>query len=117
MGEPGGAAGADRAVQARHLQSGDCRLQEFGMKASGGRALPPVLMIHGAFCGPWSLQGLQEKFEAAGYSVAAPALRFHDDKRPPAALATTGLNDYADDLEHQIQELDEAPILVGHSMG
>ena len=87
------------------------------MKASGGRALPPVLMIHGAFCGPWSLQGLQEKFEAAGYSVAAPALRFHNGKRPPAALATTGLNDYADDLEHEIQELNEAPILVGHSMG
>jgi len=74
-------------------------------------------MIHGAFCGPWSLQGLQEKFEAAGYSVAAPALRFHNGKRPPAALATTGLNDYADDLEHEIQELNEAPILVGHSMG
>ena len=87
------------------------------MKASGGRTSPPVLMIHGAFCGPWSLAGLREKFEAAGYAVTAPALRFHDGKRPPAALATTGLADYADDLEHEIQELDEAPILVGHSMG
>ena len=56
---------------------------------------PPVLMIHGAFCGPWSLQGLREKFEAAGYAVAAPALRFHDGKRPPAALGTTSLADYA----------------------
>ena len=24
---------------------------------SGGRRKPPVLMIHGAFCGPWSLDG------------------------------------------------------------
>jgi pimeloyl-ACP methyl ester carboxylesterase len=78
---------------------------------------PPVLMIHGAFCGPWSLQGLREKFEAAGYAVTAPALRFHDGKRPPAALGTTSLADYAADLEQQIRALKQAPILVGHSMG
>ena len=77
------------------------------MKASQGRKLPPVLMIHGAFCGPWSLEGLQEKFEAAGYAVAAPALRFHDGKRPPAALATTGLADYADDLEDEIASVED----------
>ena len=74
-------------------------------------------MIHGAFCGPWSLQGLQEKFEAAGYAVAAPALRFHNGKRPPAALGTTGLADYAADLEQEIRALKQPPILVGHSMG
>ena|SRR5438874_2386440 len=78
---------------------------------------PPVLMIHGAFCGPWSLEGLQQKFEAAGYSVTAPALRFHDRPRPPAALGTTGLADYAADLEEETRALGEAPILVGHSMG
>jgi pimeloyl-ACP methyl ester carboxylesterase len=78
---------------------------------------PPVLMIHGAFCGPWSLQGLREKFEAAGYAVAAPALRFHGGTRPPAALGTTGLADYAADLEQEIRALKQAPILVGHSMG
>jgi non-heme chloroperoxidase len=77
----------------------------------------PVLMIHGAFCGPWSLLGLKERFEAAGYSVAAPALRFHDQNPPPAALATTGLADYAADLQQEIKSLGRAPILVGHSMG
>ena len=74
-------------------------------------------MIHGAFCGPWSLEGLKEKFEAGGYRVAAPVLRFHDEKRPPAALGTTGLADYAADLEEEIRALGAAPILVGHSMG
>ncbi|HET7084223.1 MAG TPA: alpha/beta fold hydrolase [Rhizomicrobium sp.] len=78
---------------------------------------PPVLMIHGAFCGPWSLEGLQQKFEAAGYACKAPALRFHDEARPPAALGTTGLADYAADLEEEIKALDQAPVLVGHSMG
>ena len=78
---------------------------------------PPVLLIHGAFCGPWSLQGLQQKFEAAGYACKAPALRFHDKARPPAALGTTGLADYIADLEEEIRALGDAPILVGHSMG
>ena len=77
----------------------------------------PVLMIHGAFCGPWSLEGLQEKFEAAGYRVTVPPLRFHDEKRPSAALGTTGLADYAADLQEEIEALDAPPILVGHSMG
>ncbi|HEX4636380.1 MAG TPA: alpha/beta fold hydrolase [Rhizomicrobium sp.] len=77
----------------------------------------PVLMIHGAFCGPWSLEGLQQKFEAAGYQVTAPWLRFHDQTPPPAALGTTGLADYAADLEEEIKALGEPPILVGHSMG
>ena len=78
---------------------------------------PPIILVHGAFCGPWSLEGLQKKFEAAGYAVTAPALRFHDGKRPPAALGTTGLADYAADLEQEIRALNKAPILVGHSMG
>jgi non-heme chloroperoxidase len=77
----------------------------------------PVLMIHGAFCGPWSLDGLKEKFEKAGYAVIAPCLRFHDEKRASAALGTTGLADYAADLEEEIAALGTAPILVGHSMG
>ncbi len=74
-------------------------------------------MIHGAFCGPWSLDGLKEKFEAAGYHVTAPALRFHDLTPAPTALATTGLADYAADLEEEIAALKAPPILVGHSMG
>ena len=78
---------------------------------------PPVLMIHGAFCGPWSLEGLKEKFEAAGYSVTAPYLRFHDENPPSQALATTGLADYAADLEDEIAALKAPPVLVGHSMG
>ena len=78
---------------------------------------PPIVMIHGAFCGPWSLDGLKDKFEAAGYAVRAPALRFHNGARPPAALGTTGLADYAGDLEDEIRALGTAPILVGHSMG
>jgi pimeloyl-ACP methyl ester carboxylesterase len=78
---------------------------------------PPVLLIHGAFCGPWSLEGLRKKFEEGGYACRAPALRFHDTPRPPLALGTTGLADYAADLEDEMRALGRPPILVGHSMG
>jgi pimeloyl-ACP methyl ester carboxylesterase len=78
---------------------------------------PSVLMIHGAFCGPWSLDGLKEKFEAAGYAVNVPPLRFHDGEPAPAALGTTSLADYAADLAEEIAALKAPPILVGHSMG
>ena len=63
------------------------------------------------------MEGLQEKFEGAGYPVTAPCLRFHDQSPPPAALGTTGLADYAADLEEEIKHMTAPPILVGHSMG
>ena len=87
------------------------------MRAKGASRKAPVVMIHGAFCGPWSLDGLKRKFKEAGYAVTTPCLRFHDQKPPPAALGTTGLGEYAADLEDEIQALGTAPILVGHSMG
>lgn len=90
-----------------------------GRGAPGGadKSKAPVVMIHGAFCGPWSLDGLQRKFEAAGYAVTVPCLRFHGDGRPPAALGTTGLKDYAADLAGGMSALKKPPVLVGHSMG
>jgi len=87
------------------------------MKAKGARPKAPVVMIHGAFCGPWSLDGLKRKFKEAGYAVTAPCLRFHDQKPPPPALGTTGLRDYAADLEEEVRAVKAPPILVGHSMG
>src|SRR6185436_6652605 len=114
MGKPRSAARPDRAVQARDLRAGPGGA---GPAGEARRMKSPVVLIHGAFCGPWSLQGLQQKFERCGYSCTAPALRFHDRARPPPALATTGLADYAADLEDEVRALRSPPILVGHSMG
>jgi non-heme chloroperoxidase len=78
---------------------------------------PPVVMIHGGFCGPWAWEGFAARFEEKGYRVTAPALRHHDSGKPPPALGTTSLLDYADDLEDLITAMGVAPILVGHSLG
>ena len=75
----------------------------------------PVIMIHGAFCGPWAWDGFAARFRAAGYAVETPALRHHEKSDP--ALATTSLLDYAADLEKLVAGLGTPPILIGHSMG
>ena len=81
------------------------------------KAKPPVIMIHGGFCGPWTWDDFAARFRDAGYQVETPALRHHDGGKPPAALATTSLADYAADLEKLIGKMKAPPILVGHSLG
>ena len=81
------------------------------------KSKPPVLMIHGGFCGPWAFDEFASRFREAGYDVSAPALRHHDGAKPAPALATTSLLDYAADLEKQIVAMPSPPILIGHSMG
>ena len=80
-------------------------------------ARPPLVMIHGAFCGAWAFDAFREPFEEK-YTVHAPTLRYHDcGREPPREFGRTSLLDYAADLEKLIAGLDEMPILLGHSMG
>ena len=79
-----------------------------------------IFMIHGMFGGPWCWKNYRRKFEAEGYRCIATTLRYHDmDPRgiPHPDLGKTSLLDYADQLEYEISQLDETPILMGHSMG
>lgn len=80
-------------------------------------AKPPVVMIHGAFVAPWSLDGFAKKFRTEGYEVHIPCLRHHDKPKPPPELGQTSLIDYAADLGNFLDGRDGPCILVGHSMG
>jgi pimeloyl-ACP methyl ester carboxylesterase len=80
-------------------------------------ARPPVLMLHGAFCGGWAFDTFRVPFEAAGFAVHAPTLRHHEPAASLKRLASTSLTDYTGDLLRVIDELDEPPVLVGHSLG
>jgi pimeloyl-ACP methyl ester carboxylesterase len=65
----------------------------------------PVVMIHGAFCGGWVFDHWRAAFEAKGYAVHAPTLRYHDLRRRSAAeLGKTSVRDYADDIEKLIAD-------------
>jgi pimeloyl-ACP methyl ester carboxylesterase len=84
---------------------------------TGKKQKPPVVMIHGGFCGPWAWDDFAARFRAAGYAVETPTLRFHGEDAATPGLAATSLVDYAADLERQIVELKSPPVLVGHSLG
>lgn len=77
-----------------------------------------VVMIYGAFCGGWVFDHWRAAFEAKGYPVLTPTLRYHDrGDDPPRELGKTSIRDFADDIEKLISDLPSPPILVGHSMG
>jgi non-heme chloroperoxidase len=79
---------------------------------------PPVVMLHGAFCGGWAFEKFRQPFEAAGYVVHTPDMRHHEvGKKPPPALGRVSVRDYASDVEALVKSLDAPPILVGHSLG
>ena len=79
-----------------------------------------IVMIHGMWGGGWYWENYAKYFEARGYRCIRPTLRFHDmnpQEAPDPRLGTTSLLDYVADLEKEILELKETPILMGHSMG
>jgi len=79
-----------------------------------------VMLIHGMWGGPWYFEKFKKHFTAKGYRCITPTLRHHDvdpNQLPDPALGTTGLLDYAADLEAEISKLEEKPVLIGHSMG
>lgn len=79
-----------------------------------------VLMIHGMWGGAWYWQNYKSMFEAAGHRCVATTLRYHDVDPcavPDPRLGSVSLLDYCADLEREIRELGDKPILVGHSMG
>ncbi len=78
---------------------------------------PPVIMVHGAFCGDWTFDAFQAPFAAAGHTVFRPALRGHGDDDATSAVVGVSMLDYAADIADLCRAQPEPPILVGHSMG
>lgn len=78
---------------------------------------PPIVMVHGAFCGGWVFEAFKEPFVAAGHSVIAPDLPGHaaDDRRD--AVAGASMSDYARAVAELVSGLETPPILIGHSLG
>jgi pimeloyl-ACP methyl ester carboxylesterase len=75
-------------------------------------------MVHGAFCGGWAFEKFRQPFEAAGYEVHTPDLRFHDrGKKPPLELGRVGMKDYAADIAALVKSFATPPVLAGHSLG
>lgn len=79
-----------------------------------------LFMIHGMWGTSRDWDNFLPYFKAQGYRCIATTLPYHNVTQggsPDPRLGTTSLLDYADALVQQIQQLDEKPVILGHSMG
>ena len=83
----------------------------------GGAAKPPLVFVHGAFCGGWCFDGFRTPFEEEGYRVSAPDLPGHKAGDPGKAVAGLSMTDYAKALAELIDREPAPPVLIGHSLG
>lgn len=79
---------------------------------------PPLFFVHGGYthAGSWQLNFIPF-FNAQGYDCYAIDLPGHGDSGGREQLHGFGLDDYADDLARALADLDQAAVLIGHSMG
>jgi pimeloyl-ACP methyl ester carboxylesterase len=81
-----------------------------------------IVLIHGLWLASSSWHGFRRFYEERGFQVLTPvwprmSASISDIRRDPSALAGLGLREIADHYENIIRSLDDAPILMGHSMG
>lgn len=78
---------------------------------------PPILMVHGAFCGGWVFERFAKPFVKAGHEVTAPDLPGHAPGAEREAVAGRSMSDYARAVAGAAQATSAPPILIGHSLG
>ncbi len=78
---------------------------------------PPIVMIHGAFCGGWAFEAFRRPFERAGHAVHAPDLPGHAAGASRAEVQGLSVSRYAEAVVELCGGLSGPPILVGHSLG
>jgi pimeloyl-ACP methyl ester carboxylesterase len=82
----------------------------------------PLMLIHGAWLSARSWEQFAEYFSARGFDVSAPEWpRKHGDvaalRDDADEIAGLGLTEIVDHYATLIGELDEPPVLIGHSFG
>ena len=73
-----------------------------------------LLLVHGAFYGPWCWDGFVDRLTGLGHEVRAVQLRGHDGS--PGRIWHR-VHDYVQDVSEAVSQLAEPPVLVGHSLG
>src|SRR5208337_1384795 len=93
------------------------KLEVFQCRPSGNSAShPPVLFVHGAYCGGWVWnERFLPYFAEQGYASHAVSLRGHGQSE--GILAWASIDSYVEDIARAAADIEGDPILVGHSMG
>ena len=82
----------------------------------------PLMLIHGAWLSARSWERFADHFSRRGFAVSAPEWpRKHGDveelREQAEELAGLGLTEIVDHYAGLIRELDQPPVLIGHSFG
>lgn len=80
------------------------------------KAKPPILFLHGVFGRPSLLQPWTDFFASAGFDCHAPVLPGRDPTNDEV-LARTGIQDCFEVALAAYDQLNAAPVVIGHSMG
>jgi len=79
---------------------------------------PPLLFLHGAFCGAWIwVEHFLPWFAARGWDCWAPSLRGHGASPLNGSIDYCGVEDYVADALSVLDGLESQPVAIGHSMG
>lgn len=86
---------------------------------SGVSTSKHVVLIHGTWGDGDSLADARREFEARGYRVHTPTLRYHDLPIDEGSdkIASLSVRDYADDVVALVDSLESPPLIIGHSLG
>jgi pimeloyl-ACP methyl ester carboxylesterase len=93
------------------------------MTTNGAPSKPDtIVLIHGLWLSPRSWEGWEERFEARGYKVLAPAWprmrgEVEDIRRDPSSMNGLGVTEIVDHYDAIIRALNVPPIIMGHSFG
>lgn len=88
----------------------------FGDAAVNGNK-PPLLFLHGSYCGAWVWERhFLPFFAEAGFHGAAISLRAHGNS-PGLPVDLHGIGDYLKDIEAGANLFATPPVLIGHSLG
>ncbi|HEX2727923.1 MAG TPA: alpha/beta fold hydrolase, partial [Beijerinckiaceae bacterium] len=106
---------ADRMIPGR---DGLPALELIEAGPEGPRTGAPILFLHGAFGGAWMWREIfMPYFARRGRASLAVSVRGHGNSEGLAELRNWGLSDYLDDIRRVFAELDEAPVVIAHSLG
>lgn len=81
-----------------------------------------IVLIHGLWMTPLSWEHWVDRYTSRGYKVLAPAWPGMDGdieqlRRDPSGIAELGVTEIVDHYDAIIRDLDQPPIIMGHSFG
>jgi len=93
-------------------------IEQYTINPTQPNALPPVLLVHGAWHGAWCWHEFAHLLADRGYTVHYFSLPGHGRSvLAKPSLNHYSLSDYVQFLTARIDELEQPPVVIAHSMG